>query len=98
MKIALFCLEASRDDFSHMRVRFALHSDADGGFRDISGRGLTAKGAVPVAALFYCALAGCDRGTVLQAQSSSWSPIEPGIAGSHFSSYDLDKPPPPRLF
>lgn len=24
MKIALFCLEASRDDFGRMRVRFAL--------------------------------------------------------------------------
>jgi hypothetical protein len=24
MKIALFCLEASRDDFSRLRIRFAL--------------------------------------------------------------------------
>jgi hypothetical protein len=24
MKIALFCLEASRDDFGHLRIRFAL--------------------------------------------------------------------------
>jgi hypothetical protein len=24
MKIALFCLEASRDDFGHMRIQFAL--------------------------------------------------------------------------
>jgi hypothetical protein len=24
MKVALFCLEASRDDFGHLRIRFAL--------------------------------------------------------------------------
>lgn len=24
MRIALFCLEASRDDFGHLRIRFAL--------------------------------------------------------------------------
>ena len=31
----------------------ALHFDAGAGFRDVSDRGLTAKGAAPVAALFY---------------------------------------------
>jgi hypothetical protein len=30
----------------------ALHLDAGAGFGDVSDRGLTAKGAVPVAALF----------------------------------------------
>jgi len=24
IKVALFCLEASRDDFGHLRIRFAL--------------------------------------------------------------------------
>jgi len=32
----------------------ALHLDAGAGFGYVSDRGLTAKGAVPVAALFQC--------------------------------------------